>query len=92
MENQEAMKIKYVFHTGDLVDESDKEEQWNNADQFMKTLDDANVPNGVLAGNHDVDHKTNDYTQYLPLLWTRIAIKTILITGNRIKITADIMI
>ena len=64
VENQEAMKIKYVFHTGDLVDESDKEEQWNNADQFMKTLDDANVPNGVLAGNHDVDHKTNDYTQY----------------------------
>ena len=41
VENQEAMKIKYVFHTGDLVDESDKEEQWNNADQFMKTLDDA---------------------------------------------------
>ena len=25
VENQEAMKIKYVFHTGDLVDESDKE-------------------------------------------------------------------
>ena len=22
------------------------------------------IPNGVLAGNHDVDHKTNDYTQY----------------------------
>lgn len=64
VENKEAMKIKYVFHTGDLVDESDKEEQWNNADQFMKTLDDANVPNGVLAGNHDVDHKTSDYTQF----------------------------
>ena len=31
VENQEAMKIKYVFHTGDLVDESDKEEQWNYA-------------------------------------------------------------
>lgn len=30
----------------------------------MKTLDDANIPNGVLAGNHDVDHKTADYTNY----------------------------
>lgn len=64
VENADEMKIKYVFHTGDLVDEYDKEEQWNNADQFMKTLDDARIPNGVLAGNHDVDHKTNDYTQY----------------------------
>ena len=41
LKKQEEMKIKYVFHTGDLVDESDKEEQWKNADQFMKTLDDA---------------------------------------------------
>ena len=41
VEKADEMKIKYVFHTGDLVDEYDKEEQWNNADQFMKTLDDA---------------------------------------------------
>ena len=64
VEKADEMKIKYVFHTGDLVDEYDKEEQWKNADQSMKTLDDAEIPNGVLAGNHDVDHKTNDYTQY----------------------------
>ncbi len=64
VENADEMKIKYVFHTGDLVDEFDKEEQWKNANLFMKTLDDARIPNGVLAGNHDVDHKTNDYTQY----------------------------
>ena len=64
VEKADEMKIKYVFHTGDLVDEYDKEEQWKNADQFMKTLDDAGIPNGVLAGNHDVDHKTNDYTEY----------------------------
>ncbi|WP_084552346.1 lamin tail domain-containing protein [Bacillus cihuensis] len=63
-EMQEALKIKYVIHTGDLVDESDKQYQWNNADQFMKVLDDAKVPYGVLAGNHDVDHKTGDYTNY----------------------------
>ena len=64
VENQDALKIKYVIHTGDLVDKSDKEFQWNNASTFMKTLDDANIPNGVLAGNHDVDHKTSDYTNF----------------------------
>ncbi|WP_141433214.1 lamin tail domain-containing protein [Bacillus sp. 03113] len=63
-EKQEEMKIKYVFHTGDIVDKADQEYQWKDADKFMKVLDDNHVPYGVLAGNHDVDHKTSDYTQY----------------------------
>lgn len=63
-ENKDSMKIKYVFHTGDVVEESFKDDQWKRADQFMKTLENANVPYGVLAGNHDVDHKTSDYTQF----------------------------
>lgn len=62
--NKDALKIKYVFHTGDLVEESFKEDQWKRADLYMKTLENANVPYGVLAGNHDVDHKTSDYTQF----------------------------
>ncbi|HWO95043.1 MAG TPA: lamin tail domain-containing protein [Bacillus sp. (in: firmicutes)] len=63
-EKQEELKIKYVMHTGDLVDDANQQYQWNNADQFMKVLDEAEVPYGVLAGNHDVDHKTGDYTNY----------------------------
>lgn len=63
-ENKDRLKIKYVFHTGDVVDEADKEYQWNNADQYMRILEDNLVPYGVLAGNHDVDHKTSDYTQF----------------------------
>ncbi|WP_042375356.1 lamin tail domain-containing protein [Neobacillus jeddahensis] len=63
-EKQNEMKIKYVFHTGDIVDEADKEYQWQDADKFMKVLDDNNIPYGVLAGNHDVDHKTSDYTHF----------------------------
>ncbi|WP_226659308.1 lamin tail domain-containing protein [Guptibacillus hwajinpoensis] len=63
-DQQEEMKIKYVFHTGDLVDEADKVYQWNNADASMKVLDDAGVRYGVLAGNHDVDNKTGDYTAF----------------------------
>ncbi|WP_251548644.1 lamin tail domain-containing protein [Neobacillus muris] len=63
-ENKDRLKIKYVFHTGDVVDEADKEYQWNYADQYMKILENSMVPYGVLAGNHDVDHKTSDYTQF----------------------------
>ncbi|SDJ99325.1 lamin tail domain-containing protein [Sediminibacillus albus] len=64
VDNRDAMNIQYVMHTGDLVDESDKAYQWDHADNYMKTLDDAGVPYGVLAGNHDVSQKTNDYTNY----------------------------
>ncbi|KZZ85071.1 lamin tail domain-containing protein [Bacillus sp. SJS] len=63
-ENKEKMKIKYVMHTGDLVNMANQEYQWEAADQYMKTLEDAKVPYGVLAGNHDVDHKTSDYNQF----------------------------
>lgn len=63
-DNKEALNIQYVFHTGDLVDESDKEDQWKNADNYMRILEKAEIPYGVLAGNHDVDQKSNDYTEY----------------------------
>ncbi|WP_409344764.1 lamin tail domain-containing protein [Paenibacillus sp. MBLB4367] len=63
-DNKEDLKIKYVFHTGDIVDKSYQEYQWVNADGDMKVLDEANIPYGVLAGNHDVNHKDEDYTKY----------------------------
>ncbi|MCI2253051.1 lamin tail domain-containing protein [Domibacillus sp. PGB-M46] len=63
-EQKEALNLKYVFHTGDLVDEADQPYQWEHADTYMKTLDNAKVPYGVLAGNHDVGHKTGDYNEY----------------------------
>ncbi len=63
-EKQEELKIKYVFHTGDLVDNFGQEQEWIHADEYMAVLDQNNVPYGVLAGNHDVDQLSNDYTQY----------------------------
>ncbi|MEH7381266.1 lamin tail domain-containing protein [Bacillus sp. JJ1533] len=63
-EMKEKLKIKYVFHTGDLVNKSNQEYQWKNADKAMRTLDDNNIPYGVLAGNHDVDQVSNDYSQF----------------------------
>lgn len=61
---KDSMNIKYVFHTGDIVDKSTKNAQWANADLAMKTLDTANVPYGVLAGNHDVNHIDYNYKPF----------------------------
>lgn len=63
-QNKDKLNIDYVFHTGDLVNFSDQEYQWEVADKAMQVLDDAGVPYGVLAGNHDVEQKSNDYTDY----------------------------
>ncbi|RAK19887.1 S-layer family protein [Anoxybacillus vitaminiphilus] len=63
-EKQQELNIQYVFHTGDLVDEAEDEMQWNNAHEAMSILDEHNIPYGVLAGNHDVGHKTGDYNEY----------------------------
>ncbi|MBM7565959.1 S-layer homology domain-containing protein [Paenibacillus sacheonensis] len=63
-DNKEKNKIDYVIHTGDIVDEADKEIQWQRADADMKVLEDAKIPYGVLAGNHDVDHQLGAYDYY----------------------------
>ncbi|OCT16847.1 hypothetical protein A8709_00575 [Paenibacillus pectinilyticus] len=63
-DHKEDNKIKYVIHTGDIVDIADQEYQWVEADKDMKVLEDAKIPYGVLAGNHDVGHQNNDYSYY----------------------------
>jgi hypothetical protein len=63
-ENKETLNVPYVFHTGDLVDVATDDQQWAYADEYMGVLENAKIPYGVLAGNHDVDHKTNDYSQF----------------------------
>lgn len=43
--------------------------QWANADAAYRLFDDAKLPYGILAGNHDVGHLASDYTrfnQYFP--------------------------
>ncbi|MCT2042170.1 metallophosphoesterase [Pseudoclavibacter alba] len=56
--------IQYLFHTGDIVDAYDQMYQWENADPQHARLDQAGLPYGVLAGNHDVGHLAVDYTNY----------------------------
>ena len=60
----DEMNIKYLFHTGDIVNDPTAEYQWKRADAYMKMLEDAKLPHGVLAGNHDVGSYDWDYTTY----------------------------
>jgi len=54
VDNAEEWKIKYILHTGDIVDDWDAMYQWENSDEGFKIFEDAGMPYGVLAGNHDV--------------------------------------
>lgn len=51
-DNRDALNLKYIIHTGDLVHNRDEEDQWKIAEKCMDTIQD--IPNGVVAGNHDV--------------------------------------
>lgn len=59
-EQYAAGGIGYALHTGDLVDHAENDsvaaKQYGVASAMQKILDDAGVPNGVVAGNHDVRH------------------------------------
>lgn len=59
-----AVNLQYLFHTGDIVDNSKDAHQWTNANEAYSMLDGAQLPYGVLAGNHDVGHKDADYTEF----------------------------
>lgn len=62
--NRERMNIQYMFHDGDIIDDEHLEPEWENADKAYKMLDEAGMPYGVLAGNHDVGHLSGDYTSF----------------------------
>jgi hypothetical protein len=63
-QNKDVMNIKYVFHTGDIVNKGDVDMQWKRANSYMNTLDVAKVPYGVLPGNHDKGDSFKQYQQY----------------------------
>ncbi|PMC33991.1 hypothetical protein CJ195_25715 [Bacillus sp. UMB0899] len=63
-ENRDVMNIKYVFHTGDIVNRGNDDRQWKRASAYMNTLDVARIPYGVLPGNHDEGHDFQHYKAY----------------------------
>ena len=64
LKQRDDLNLQYVFHTGDVVDDSSVQNQWDNATKAYAKLDEAKLPYGIVAGNHDVGHKEDDYTQF----------------------------
>jgi hypothetical protein len=54
VDNQDFRNIGFVTHLGDIVNNAATQFEWNNAEQSMAILDDADVPYGTCVGNHDV--------------------------------------
>jgi hypothetical protein len=53
-DNAAALKIPFVIHVGDIVDQVGKPQQWEIADKAMQALETKKLPYSILAGNHDV--------------------------------------
>jgi hypothetical protein len=53
-EHADELRIPFVAHLGDVVDQVGQEGEWVAADAAMSVLEDAQLPYSVLAGNHDV--------------------------------------
>jgi len=64
VQQRDALNLQYVVHTGDIVDDNEIPEQWSRANPSYEMFDDARLPYGVLAGNHDVSQSEVDYTEY----------------------------
>ncbi|AOS62792.1 metallophosphoesterase [Actinoalloteichus hymeniacidonis] len=54
--------IEYLAHTGDIVEYYPFTREWDNASASMGVLEDAGIPYGVAAGNHDVATFWSGYT------------------------------
>lgn len=64
LKNRKALNIQYLFHNGDIIDDMKNKKEWEQADSAYKLLDEASLPYGVLAGNHDVGHEKKNYTNF----------------------------
>ncbi|MBE3008539.1 metallophosphoesterase [Microbispora sp. NEAU-D428] len=70
-DNKDPRKISYVAHTGDLIennirkpaDEATRRQvvgEFEVSSKQQRVLDEAKIPNGVIAGNHDNQSGTED--------------------------------
>ncbi|MFJ6718700.1 MULTISPECIES: metallophosphoesterase [unclassified Streptomyces] len=53
-DNTTTLNIKYAIHEGDIVDDSDQQNQWNNATSALGRLT-GTTPYILGVGNHDMD-------------------------------------
>ncbi len=67
VDNQSTLNIKFVSHLGDIVDShAQSVPEWIAASKCMGILDGANIPYGIIPGNHDVDtlYREDGMTSY----------------------------
>jgi hypothetical protein len=67
--NAEKYNVKMVIHTGDMIQDEFNTTQWENANQSMSFLLDADIPYCWNAGNHDYTETCwigNQYTAFNP--------------------------
>lgn len=65
VDNREDYNIVFTSHVGDIVNTAFNLQQWKVADKAFKILDDAKIPYGLTAGNHDFRGLTKDTSFYL---------------------------
>ena len=66
-DNREALDIRFVFHTGDVVGSWRSEDQWRQARESMDILSSASIPFLTVCGNHDIGYRMN-YANFLKYL------------------------
>ncbi|MFP7832948.1 metallophosphoesterase [Marisediminicola sp. LYQ134] len=59
--HRDDLNIPFVAHLGDVVDRVNTASEWMAADAAMSSLEAADLPYSVLAGNHDVRNSSDDW-------------------------------
>lgn len=59
----DTLRLRYVLHTGDVVDDFSKEEQWSHAQKALSAFS-GQLPLMLAAGNHDIGHGSLNYAAY----------------------------
>jgi 3',5'-cyclic AMP phosphodiesterase CpdA len=67
VQNKDELNIVFVAHLGDLVQNTNNEQEWQRADNAMSILDNK-VTYGLLPGNHDISTRGDApyYEKYFP--------------------------
>ena len=58
---KEALNVKMIIHTGDIVEHWYNTTEWERADASMRILADADIPYTWCTGNHDFNLKNGGY-------------------------------
>ncbi|KGX87027.1 Ser/Thr protein phosphatase [Pontibacillus litoralis JSM 072002] len=65
-EYEQQLNLAFTTFLGDMVDQSDAEEEWHNSSSIIQLLDDSNTAYVTIAGNHDYGDKDPYLDYYSP--------------------------